>query len=212
MMLLRSIYVLVAPVFMLFAILACAGTPLVDEPYFNCAVPTAVLPGSPIIIPTLPPGGLPVPSEGFYVDDLVRVGSPGSPVQVAFRLHAIVTYPAPPAEDGSPRQVHAWQLEVHNNGSEVYEVFPVLQMYLSAVQTAYGEISGVWGSTRDAAEVAGLVIDSDVYALAPGEIRVFQMATLAPAGTAYGFTFTLDPTVTEGSGVVTWVNQPNPDC
>ncbi|MCI0750115.1 MAG: hypothetical protein L0Y32_06195, partial [Nevskiales bacterium] len=217
-MLLRSIYVLVAPIFMVFAALACAGTPLADAPVYTC--PTAVpqptattLAGTPS--PTLPPPPTPyviTPPQPFYVGDAVFVGGATSPVRVRFRLQNVQSYAAPPGSDGAPRRVYAWQLEVRNAGTGDYQVFPAVQMVLSEVTTASGNIVGTWGSSQAAADAAALTIDNNVYTLARGQTRTFRFAAFAPAGTARRFTFTLDPTVTEGSSVITWTNQTNPYC
>src|SRR5690606_5014496 len=90
-MLLRSIYLLVTPVMLLFAVLAC-GTIVTDLPSYICptAVPQATattLPGTPI--PTLPPPPPPytiIPPQDFYVGDAVFVGQQGAPLRLRFRL------------------------------------------------------------------------------------------------------------------------------
>ncbi len=211
-MLLRSIYVLALPVFMIFAVLACVGTALTGLPSYTCPtdIPPVVTPGTP-----LPPPATPyviTPPQDFYRGDAVFVGSPGAAQRVRFRLQNVSSYPASPDANGMPRRIYAWQLQVRNVGSQDYEVFPALQLYLSEVNTTAGVVSGTWGSTQAAADEAGLTIDNEVYTLASGQTRTFRFAAYAPAGTARRFTFTLDPTVTEGSSVITWTNQDNPYC
>lgn len=218
-MLLRSIYLLFVPVFLLFAILACVGTVLRDGALYVCpspipatAAPT-VLPGTPLPPPTaLPPTPFVItPPQDFYLGDAVFVGAAGAAVRVRLRLQPVRSYPALPA-GGQPRSIYAWSLEVKNAGTQNYEIFPAVQMYLSTVMTASGESTGVWGSTNAAADEAHLTIDDNFYTLIPGETRTFRFAAYAPAGSAKRFTFTLDPTVTQGSPVITWINQTNPSC
>jgi len=61
----QSIYLLISPIFMLFAVLACAGTPLLDVPSVTCATPVqpTVLPGTPEPIPPTPV----VLTDEFYI-------------------------------------------------------------------------------------------------------------------------------------------------
>ena len=170
------------------------------------------LPGTPIVIPTLgtptpyPTAYVLQPPADFYVGDAVFVGTSASENGVRLRLLAVQTIPH------GGEAVVTWSLEVLNIGLEEYLVFPTAQMYLSAMQTTLGTETGVWPATREAADAIGVPFDPDVYALTPGMMRVFDFAAFAPAGDAAGFTFQLDPTVSEGSPVVTWVNQTNPYC
>jgi hypothetical protein len=217
-MLLRSIYVLVAPVFMLFAILACAGTPLGGAPAYICPTPVplptaTVLAGTPQ--PTPRPQPTPyviLPPADFFVGDAVFIGTSASENGVRFRLQGVGSQPASPDTDGNARNVYTWQLEVKNIGTADYEVFPSAQMFLNEISTAYGDQTGAWPATREAADEAGVPFDDDAYRLDAGETRVFRFAAYGPAGQASRFTFQLDPTVSDGSGVVTWTNQSNPYC
>lgn len=218
-MLLRSIYVLFVPVFLLFAALACVGTVLRDGVIYICpspipatAAPT-VQPGTPSPLPTaLPPTPFVItPPQDFYVGDAVFIGAEGAPVRVRLRLQPVRIYSATPVS-GQPRSIYAWSLEVKNAGTQNYEIFPAVQMYLHTISTASGEVTGVWGSTQAAADEARLTIDDNFYTLIPGETRTFRFAAYAPTGSARRFTFTLDPTVTQGSPVITWINQTNPSC
>ena len=211
-MLLRSIYVLFAPVVMIFAALACAGTPLLGIPTYTCPTdaPPVMTPGTP-----LPPPPTPYvmsPPQPFYVGDAVFVGRAGAAQRVRFRLQTVRRYPASPDNKGAPRQVIVWQLEVRNVGTKDYQIFPAVQMVLSEVVTANGNVAGTWGSSQAAADAAGLSIDNNVYTLAPGQTRTFRFAAFAPVGSPRRFTFTLDPTVTEGSATISWTNQTNPYC
>ncbi|MCA9913846.1 MAG: hypothetical protein KC496_10880, partial [Anaerolineae bacterium] len=100
--LLRSIYVLVSPIFMMLAVLACAGTFLTDTPIYTCptvmplatsttlagtATPTAQAPATPYII---------MPPADFYLGDAVEVGTSLSEHGVRFRLLSVAGYPASP--------------------------------------------------------------------------------------------------------------------
>jgi len=217
-MLLRSIYVLAAPVFMFFAILACAGTPLAGAPAYTC--PTPVLPPTSTVLagtpqPTPRPQPTPyviLPPADFFVGDAVFIGTSQDENGVRFRLQSVGSQPASPDGNGDPRNVYTWQLEVKNIGTADYEVFPSAQMFLNEISTAYGDQTGVWPATREAADEAGAPFDDDAYRLDSGETRVFRFAAYGPAGQASRFTFQLDPTVSDGSGVVTWTNQSNPTC
>ena len=217
-MLLRSIYVLVAPVFMLFAILACAGTPLAGAPAYSCPTPVP-LPTSTVLAGTPQPTPLPqptpyviLPPADFFVGDAVFIGTSASENGVRFRLQSVGSQPASPDGNGDPRHIYTWQLEVKNIGTADYEVFPSAQMFLNEISTAYGDQNGVWPATREAADEAGVPFDDDAYRLDSGETRAFRFAAYGPAGQASRFTFQLDPTVSDGSGVVTWTNQSNPYC
>ena len=93
-MLLRSIYLLVTPVMLVFAALAC-GTIVTDIASYTCptAVPQATattLAGTPP--PTLLPPPTPyriTPPQDFYVGDTVFVGQPGAPLRLRFRLQNV---------------------------------------------------------------------------------------------------------------------------
>lgn len=216
-MLLHSIYVLVIPIFMIFAILACAGTALMGSPAYTCPTPipqatATVLAGTamPTLVPPTP--YIILPPADFYVGDAIFVGSSSSENGVRFRLQNIMSYPASPDTNGDARNITSWQLEVKNIGTADYEIFPTAQMFLSEINTAYGTVNGVWPATREAADEAGVALDDDAYTLNSGEVRVFRFAAFIPAGQAARFTFQLDPTVSEGSAVMNWTNQTNPYC
>ncbi len=215
-------YVLLAPIMLLMAIIACAGTPLDGSPIYTCptaipatALPT-VLPGTatPIPLPTLVPPTpyVIMPPQDFYLGDAVFVGTSNSENSVRFRLQSVSSYPASPDPDGTARRIYTWQLEVKNIGTADYEIFPSIQMFLSEISTASGNLSGTWFATREAAEEANIPFDADVYTLNSGQTRSFRFAAYAPAGQATRFTLQLDPTVTSGSGTINWANQNNPYC
>ncbi|MEQ8672789.1 MAG: hypothetical protein RLP44_26920 [Aggregatilineales bacterium] len=199
-MLFRSIYVLMSPIFMLFAVLACAGTGLLDTPSFTCptAIPPTVLAGTPTPIPATPV--VIVPPMDFYLGDPVSVGS------VQFRLVDVMVHP------DDLYAIYTWTLEVSNRGQEGYEVFPAYQMFISEVQSPYGEVSGVWSASQSAADEVGISADMDLYALAPNETRLFHLAASAPAGDPVEFSFDLTPTITDDERFITWANQSNPHC
>lgn len=241
-MLRRSIYVLVTPIFLIFAALACAGTPLVGTPLYTCptpiplptstlslthtppptsttlagtATPTVAATFTPYPTMTVVPSVTPYVMEGssdFFVGDAVYVGTSTSTNGVRFRLQNVLSQSAPPDANGEPRSVYSWQLEIKNIGTADYEIFPSAQMYLSEISTAYGDVSGIWPPTSEAAAEIGVTFDDELYVLAPGQTQVFHLAAFGPAGEAQGFTFQVDPTVSEGSDTITWVNQTNPYC
>jgi hypothetical protein len=210
MMLKQSVYVLVSPIFMLFAVLACAGTPLLNMPSVTCPTPVqpTVLPGTPAPIPPTPV----VITDEFYIGDKVIVGNPSSPLRVQFRLLDVQTYPTSPDVYGIPRQIVSWQLRVKNIGTQNYEILPALQMFVSEVDTAYGTVTGTWGSTQTAGDLIGQTVDNDIYTLTPDQTRTFRLVAFAPAGTVRRFAFMLDPMVTDSSEQITWQNHQNSYC
>ena len=195
---------------MLFAVLACAGTPLLDVPSVTCATPVqpTVLPGTPSPIPPTPV----VITDEFYIGDRVIVGNASSPLRVQFRLLNLQTYPTSPDANGNPRQIVNWRLRVKNIGTQDYEIFPALQMYVSEVDTAYGTQIGTWGASQIAGDLIRQTLDNDIYTLVPDQTRTFRLVAFAPSGTVRHLAFVLDPTTTETSDRITWQNQSNPTC
>lgn len=206
----QSIYLLVSPIFMLFAVLACAGTPLLDVPSVTCptTVQPTVLPGTPAPIPPTPV----VITEEFYIGNHVIVGNPASPLRVQFQLLDVQTYPTTPDAYGNPRQIVNWRLRVKNIGTQDYEIFPALQMFVSEVETAYGTQTGTWGATQAAGDLIEQTVNNNIYSLTPNQTSNFQLVALAPAGIVREFAFVLDPTLTDSSEQITWHNQQNPYC
>ena len=153
-MLLRSIYVLVAPVMLVFAALAC-GTIVTDTASYTCptAIPqptSTVLAGTPE--PTLAPPPTPytlAPPQDFYVGDAVFVGQPGAPLRLRFRLQNVQVQPA-----GSDNLV-TWRLEIRNLGSATYETVPVALMVITRITTANGDQTGIWRTSEAAMTAAG---------------------------------------------------------
>lgn len=206
-MLLRSIYLLVAPVMLLFAALAC-GTLVTDTASYTCptAVPQATattLAGTPM--PTLPPPPTPytiTPPQDFYVGDAVLVGQSGAPLRLRFRLQNVQSQPA-----GSGNLV-TWRLEIRNLGSATYETIPVALMVITRINTASGEQTGTWQASEAAMAAAGFT--SENYdPLPPGSTRTYRLAAYIPVGSVDQFTYLLD---SEGGNRITWVNAANPDC
>lgn len=206
-MLLRSIYLLVAPVMLLFAALAC-GTLVTDTASYTCptAVPQATattLAGTPM--PTLSPPPTPytiAPPQDFYVGDAVFVGQPGAPLRLRFRLQNVQSQPA-----GSLNLV-TWRLEIRNLGSATYETIPVALMVITRINTANGEQTGTWRTSEAAMQAAGFT--SENYdPLAPGSTRTYRLAAYIPAGTVRQFAYLLDG---DGGNRITWVNTANPYC
>lgn len=211
-MLLRSIYLLVTPIMLVFAALAC-GTLVTDLASYTCptAVPQATsttLAGTPQ--PTLPPPPTPytiTPPQDFYVGDAVFVGQPGASLRLRFRLQNIQTQPAPPL-GGSPRNLVTWRLEIRNLGSVTYETIPVALMVITRINTAGGEQTGTWRTSEAAMSAAGFT--SENYApLPPGSTRLYRLAAYVPSGTVRQFAYLLDG---DGGNRITWVNATNPYC
>jgi hypothetical protein len=211
-MLLRSIYLLVAPVMLVFAALAC-GTIVTDIASYTCptAAPQATattLAGTPP--PTLPPPPTPytiASPQDFYVGDAVFVGQPGAPLRLRFRLQNVQTQPAPPL-GGSPRSLVTWRLEIRNLGSATYETVPVALMLITRINTASGEQTGTWRTSEAAMEAAGFT-NENYNPLTPGSTRMYRLAAYVPAGSVRQFAYLLDG---DGGNRITWVNQTNPDC
>lgn len=192
------------------AMLACAGTPLLDVPSVTCPTPVqpTVLPGTPAPIPPTPV----VITDEFYIGDKVIVGNPSAPLRVQFRLLDVQTTPTVPDADGNPRQIVSWRLRVKNIGTQDYEIFPALQMFVSEVETAYGLWTGTGSPTQAAGNLIGQTVDNNIYTLTPDQTCTFRLVAFAPAGTVQRFAFVLDPTVTDSTERIMWQNQQNPYC
>lgn len=211
-MLLRSIYLLVAPVMLLLAVLAC-GTVVTQQAYYTCPTtvpPTAapqptVLPGTPIPFPTLalPPTPYNIwPPQDFYVGDAVFVGSQGAPLRLRFRLQNVSVQPA-----GSQNLV-MWRLEIRNLGSATYETIPVALMLITRITTANGEQTGTW-RTSDAAMNAAGFTNENYDPLPPDSTRVYRLAAYIPTTSVRQFAYLLDG---DGGNRITWINAANPYC
>jgi hypothetical protein len=206
-MLLRSIYLLVAPVMMMFAALAC-GTVVTEQAQYTCPTPipqptSTVLAGTPI--PTLPPPPTPytiTPPQDFYVGDAVFVGQPGAPLRLRFRLQNVQSQPA-----GSLNRV-TWRLEIRNLGITTYETIPVALMVITRINTASGEQTGTWRTSEAAMQAAGFT-NENYEPLAPGSTRTYRLAAHIPAGSVGQFAYLLDG---DGGNRITWVNAANPYC
>jgi hypothetical protein len=206
-MLLRSIYLLVAPVMMMFAALAC-GTVVTEQAQYTCPTPipqptSTVLAGTPI--PTLPPPPTPytiTPPQDFYVGDAVFVGQPGAPLRLRFRLQNVQSQPA-----GSLNRV-TWRLEIRNLGITTYETIPVALMVITRINTASGEQTGTWRTSEAAMQAAGFT-NENYEPLAPGSTRTYRLAAYIPAGSVGQFAYLLDG---DGGNRITWVNAANPYC
>lgn len=211
--LLRSIYILIAPVMLIAAILAC-GTVVTDTPFYTCPTPIpptvvpepTVLPGTPLPFPTLIPlSPTPysiTPPQDFYVGDAVFVGQPGTPLRLRFRLQNVQVQPA-----GSLNLV-TWELEIRNLGSAAYETIPVALMSISRVETGNGEQVGTWHTSDTAMASAGFV-GENYDPLTPNLTRIYRLAAYIPAGSVRQFAYLLDG---DGGNRITWVNAANPHC
>lgn len=208
----QSVYLLVSPIFMIFAMLACAGTPLLDVPSVTCATPVqpTVLPGTPAPIPPTPV--IISAPDDFYIGDNVIVGNPSAPLRVQFRLLDVNTNPTSPDVYGNPRQIVSWRLRVKNIGTQDYEIFPALQMFVSEVDTAYGTQTGSWGASQIAGDLIGQTVDNNIYTITPNQTRTFRLVAFAPAGTSQRFAFVLDPSTSNSNEQITWQNQQNTYC
>jgi hypothetical protein len=206
-MLLRSIYLLVAPVMLLFAALAC-GTLVTDTASYTCptAVPQATattLAGTPM--PTLPPPPTPytiTPPQDFYVGDVVFVGQSGAPLHLRFRLQNVQSQPA------ESQNLVTWRLEIRNLGSATYETIPVALMVITRINTASGEQTGTWQASEAAMAAAGFT-NENYDPLTPGSTRTYRLAAYIPVGSVDQFTYLLDE---EGGNRITWINAANPYC
>jgi hypothetical protein len=206
-MLLRSIYVLVAPVMLVFAALAC-GTIVTDMSYYTCPTPipqptVTVLAGTPE--PTLAPPPTPftlAPPQDFYVGDAIFVGQQGAPLRLRFRLQNVQVQPA-----GSDNLV-TWRLEIRNLGSATYETVPVALMVITRITTANGAVNGTWNTSESAMNMAGFT-NENYEALPPGATRVYRLAAYIPSGNVRQFAYLLDG---DGGNRITWANQSNPYC
>lgn len=206
-MLLRSIYLLVAPIMLLFAVLAC-GTVVTDLASYTCptSVPQATattLAGTPM--PTLPPPPTPYtisPPQDFYVGDAVFVGQSGAPLRLRFRLQNVQSQRA-----GS-RNLVTWRLEIRNLGSTTYETIPIALMVITRINTASGEQTGTWQTSEVAMAAAGFA-NENYDPLTSGSTRVYRLAAYIPVGSINQFAYLLDG---EGGNRITWVNAANPYC
>ncbi|MBZ0299391.1 MAG: hypothetical protein K8J31_06615 [Anaerolineae bacterium] len=206
-MLLRSIYVLVAPVMLVFAALAC-GTLVTETASYTCptAIPqptSTVLAGTPE--PTLAPPPTPytiTPPQDFYVGDAVFVGQPGAPLRLRFRLQNVQTQPA------QSQNLVTWRLEIRNLGSTTYETVPAALMVITRITTANGAVNGTWNTSESAMNAAGFT-NENYDPLPPDATRVYRLAAYIPAGNASQFAYLLDG---DGGNRITWANQSNPYC
>jgi hypothetical protein len=206
-MLLRSIYLLVAPIMLLFAALAC-GTLVTDTASYTCPTPVpqataTTLAGTPM--PTLPPPPTPYtisPPQDFYVGDAVFVGQSGAPLRLRFRLQSVQTQPA------GTRNLVTWRLEIRNLGSATYETIPVALMVITRITTASGEQTGTW-QTSDTAMAAAGFTNENYDPLTSGSTRTYRLAAYIPAGSVNQFAYLLDG---EGGNRITWMNATNPYC
>jgi hypothetical protein len=202
-MLKRSLYVLVAPIFLLLAVLAC-GTVVTETAAYTCPTampqPTAtVLPGTPL--PPLPPPPTPyriAPPQAFYVGDAVFVGQPGAPLRLRFRLQ----------NPTQSQNLVTWRLQVRNLGTVPYETVPVALMLITRIMTANGEQTGTWYTSEEAMTAAGFT-NENYDPLQPGATRVYRLAAYVPTGTVRQFAYLLDG---DGGNRITWVNRTNPHC
>lgn len=206
-MLLRSIYILVAPVMLMFAALAC-GTAITDSAYYVCPTtvpqPTAtVLPGTALPPLEIPPTPYTITApQDFYVGDAVFVGSQGAPLRLRFRLQDVQV------QSVGTQNLVMWQLEIHNIGIMTYETIPPALMLISRITTANGEQTGTWRTSEAAMNTAGFT-NENYDPLSPDTTRTYRLAAYIPAGSPHQFAYLLDG---DGGNRITWTNQSNPYC
>jgi hypothetical protein len=215
-MLLRSVYVLVVPIMLMFAMMAC-GTIVTDTAFYLCptrfpstSIPQTVGPSTPIVIPTLAPTVTTyriIAPQDFYVGDAVFVGQPNAPLYLRFRLQQVRSQAAPPLS-GSSRSLVTWQLEIRNLGNMSYETIPVALMVITRINTANGEQAGIWRTSEAAMKAAGFTDEND-DALLPGTTRVYRLAAYVPLGSVRQLAYLLEG---DGGNRITWVNASNPAC
>lgn len=206
-MLLRSIYVLVAPVMLVFAALAC-GTLVTETANYTCptAIPqptSTVLAGTPE--PTLAPPPTPytlAPPQDFYIGDAIFVGQPGAPLRLRFRLQNVQT------QSAQSQNLVTWRLEIRNVGTTTYGTVPVALMVITRITTASGDQTGIWRTSEAAMNAAGFT-NENYDPLPPGATRVYRLAAYIPAGSVSQFVYLLDG---DGGNRITWTNQGNPYC
>lgn len=206
-MLLRSIYVLIAPMMLMFAALAC-GTVVTEQAQYTCptAIPqptVTVLPGTPLPPPVIPPTPYTIaPPQDFYVGDAVFVGQQGAPLRLRFRLQNVQVQPA------GTQNLVTWRLEIRNVGTATYEAIPPALMVITRITTANGEQTGTWRTSEAAMNAAGFT--SENYGpLSPGAIRIYRLAAYIPSGSPDQFAYLLDG---DGGNRITWANHVNPYC
>ncbi len=207
----RSISVLLAPVVMMGAMIAC-GTIVTDTASYVCPtrlspidVPPTVGPGTPMVISTLAPPPTPyriLPPQDFYRGDAVFIGQLNAPLRLRFRLQSVQSQPAP------PQTLYIWSLEIRNLGTMIYETIPVAQAMITQITTSNGEIQGTWRPSEKAMKAARIA-NENYDPLPPGSSRVYRMATYGPVGSGHRIAFRLDET---GHNQITWINQANPFC
>lgn len=206
-MLLRSIYVLIAPVMLMFAALAC-GTVVTDQAQYTCPTPipqptATVLPGTPLPPPVIPPTPYTIaPPQDFYVGDAVFVGQQGAPLRLRFRLQNVQVQPA------DTQHLVTWRLEVRNVGTSTYEAIPPALMMITRVTTANGEQTGTWRTSETAMNAAGFT-NENYDPLSSGTTRIYRLAAYIPVGNVSQFAYLLDG---DGDNRITWTNQSNPYC
>ena len=90
--------------------------------------------------PTTPPYPTPTPfvmrpPDNFFMGDPIYTGGFVSSATARLRLVNAQTISASPAQ-GHPRSIVIWEVEIKNEGTTPYDVFPAWQMYVSTVRTS----------------------------------------------------------------------------
>lgn len=137
--------------------------------------------------------------------DAIDVGNPGAAQRVRFRLMNVRTVPP---------DLHVWELEVRNLGTEVYSIIPTLMMTLTAIRQSNGVVmTGEWIATEAAAIAAGIPISTELFEVQPNTTQLFHFAVVVTSAGSVpaGWTLELDLGGESGNRI-TWINQMNPYC
>ena len=200
-----SMYLLVAPLMLVLAIMAC-GTAVSELAHYTC--PTSVPPTAPVYLPgtAITPATVaptPTPFEitspaAFYKEDDVFVGSIGMLVYLRLRLLDVEVVMV------EGRQLVTWTLEVSNLGTADFDTIPPMQMVISQLS---GQ-TGTWRTSEQAMDAASFT-DESYDTLSPNTTRTYRLAAFTPVAEVEQFTFILSESP---RNVITWHNHPNPFC
>lgn len=161
------------------------GTPT-PEPVLECTTP----------LPTATPYGLQMMPDArttttFYMDQNVRMG-PLRMTLTGYSTSGPLPTPGPPGT-GADMVAHVWTFEVANEGPQTLTVTWPLRITMREIATQSGEVlTGRWGYTNRAGEVAGAVWRDEWAILRGGQIRSIQMALEAPPGRGLAVGFAPD--------------------
>ncbi len=198
-------YLLVAPLMLVLAIMAC-GTAVSELAHYTC--PTSVPPTAPVYLPgtaiapaTLAPTRTPfeiTAPAAFYKEDDVVVGSAGMAVYLRLRLLSVEV------ELVENQHLVTWVLEIRNFGTADFDTIPPMQMVISQMD---GQ-TGTWRTSEQAMEAASFT-QENYDTLNRNTRRTYRLAAFTPVAEVEQFTFVLSESP---RNVIIWHNQPNPFC